>query len=34
VIGLSGGNKTRAAKILGVARETLRIRLTARQSSA
>jgi len=34
VIGLSGGNKTRAAKILGVARETLRIRLTARQSPA
>jgi DNA-binding NtrC family response regulator len=34
VIGLCGGNKTRAAKVLGVARETLRIRLTARQSPA
>ena len=34
VIGLCGGNKTRAAKILGVARETLRIRLTARQTPA
>ena len=34
VIGICGGNKTRAAKILGVARETLRIRLTARQTPA
>jgi DNA-binding NtrC family response regulator len=33
VLAVTGGNKTRAARLLGVARETLRIRMLARSAS-